>query len=48
MICIECNEELDESSEETIAQINKYADKPCEELCDECRWQRLNATGTIQ
>ena len=36
MDCTKCNTELDEASEEIIAQINKYAETKTEPICEDC------------
>lgn len=48
MDCTKCNQELDESSELTIAQINKYAEVPVEQICNDCLWNVINQKETIQ
>jgi len=41
MICPKCNQQLDESSEMTINQINKHAETPIEPICNDCLWNEI-------
>jgi hypothetical protein len=48
MECTRCKQELDEASELTNEQINKYAETPIEPVCNTCLQDAINQQETIQ
>jgi hypothetical protein len=46
--CTHCHQPLDESAEETIEQINKYAALPILPVCEECLKKRFNEMDRVR